>query len=367
MKRLLGILLASAVPAFSLGAQEAKAPLPYRTESGDPKLPWYRLEKGKFPPPESEMHLGATLVSVDTQNRSGVYRDDAHVTDAQARYISFRMLPYGRIFRCGAPAELGDIPPGTHVWLDLFQDKQGEFTQATLVCDDFSACATAGRMYRIEQVKLDHRRVAVVPLGGDGAAGKQVEWFVDDQSRLWKGRSLAEGKDLSSGQTILANLSVGTATVPVVDRCQELWIDEESRTLATSLQRKRTLARLKERGVPAWVDSVDHPDSKVTITLFDSGYPEALAEFKAGAAVALAVGEETLKTYEPDGGQGGPDQVRSTVAEVRTVPASAGSSGLQVIVSVPYILEGFRPAHILRVCPRGYQFRTCPPEERILK
>lgn len=373
MMRLLWVLL---VPAFAVPqakAQEAKAPdagkapVPYRTEGGDSKLPWYRIEKGKFPPPASQMRMGATLVSIDTQNRGGVYRDDDHVTDAQARYLAFQMLPYGRIFRCGAPAELGDFPPGTHVWLDLYQDKRGEFTQASAVLDDFSELALAERKYRVDDVKLDHHHIAVLPLEKDGTAGKKVEWIVDDQTRLWKGRAIAEGKDLALGQTIVANLSVGTTRIPLFDRCADVWIDEESRALATSLQRKRTLARLKERGLPSWVDSVDNPGSKVTLTIFDSGYPEVLSALKAGSSLAMGVAEETLKTYEPAGGQGGPDQVRSTIVEVHQVPALAGSAGLQVTVSVPYLLEGFRPARILRVCPSGFQFKICPPEERILK
>jgi hypothetical protein len=367
VKGALGVVLAWALLLVPLGAQEAKAPPPYRTEGGDPKLPWYRLEKGKFPPAGSEMRLGSTLVSVDTQNRSGVYRDDLHVTDAQARFITFRMLPFGRILRCGAPAELGDIPPGTHVWLHLYQDKDGNFTQAAQVTDDFSSCLSSGRSFRIEEVNLGKHRIAVVPLEQGGAAGKRVEWLVDEQTRFWKGRAIAEEKDLAPGQMVIANLIVGTVKIPVLDRCADLWIDEESRALATSLQKKRTLSRLKERGVPCWVNSVDHPGSKITVTVFDCGYPETLSGLKPDASVSIAVAEESLKTFEPDGGQGGPDQVRATVTEVRTVPALPGSAGLEVTITVPYLLEGFRPARILRLCPRGYQFRTCPPEERILK
>lgn len=88
-----------------------------------------------------------------------------------------------------------------------------------------------------------------------------------------------------------------------MQRRAELRLDEESRTLATSRQRARHLARLKERDLPGWMDGVDHAAFVLAVTIFDSGYPEILGRFKSGAGVSLAVGEDTLKTYEPDGGQ----------------------------------------------------------------
>ena len=76
------------------------------------------LKPGEFPPPGSGTYIAGELVVIDPVNRRGGLRLDGdgpggRYYDAPLHY--FAMLPYGMLWYNGAPAELKDIPPGTHV------------------------------------------------------------------------------------------------------------------------------------------------------------------------------------------------------------------------------------------------------------
>src|SRR4051794_14880669 len=78
----------------------------------------YLLKPGEFPAENSATSIGGELIAVDRVNRTGSFRLDR--TDAQSRAhwdlpVAFTMLPYGSIWYHGSPAELRDIPLGTHL------------------------------------------------------------------------------------------------------------------------------------------------------------------------------------------------------------------------------------------------------------
>src|SRR5205807_825669 len=76
-----------------------------------------RLKPGTFPAPDTGTSLSGELVVIDPINRRGGMRIDG---DAGGRYHDgplhyFALLPYGMVWYNGAPAELRDVPLGTHV------------------------------------------------------------------------------------------------------------------------------------------------------------------------------------------------------------------------------------------------------------
>src|SRR5437660_1545736 len=106
----LGVCLAT----FASFAQEKK-PSPTPPVQKAKEQP---LKAGEFPPAGSGTYLAGELVIVDPVNRRGGLRLDGD--GLGGRYDGgplhyFAMLPYGTILYNGAPAELRDIPLGTHV------------------------------------------------------------------------------------------------------------------------------------------------------------------------------------------------------------------------------------------------------------
>lgn len=81
------------------------------------------LKAGEFPPSDSGTYIAGELVFIDPINRRGGIRLDGNPPGD--RYHSgplhyFAMLPFGMIWYNGAPAELRDIPLGTHIFMDIF-------------------------------------------------------------------------------------------------------------------------------------------------------------------------------------------------------------------------------------------------------
>ena len=156
---------AALLAAFAVTGEE---PAPFRTDTGNAKLPWFQLKPGEFPPEGSAHYVAGELIALDHVNRTGVLRVDR--TDAQRRGDwdlphAFTMLPFGSLRSHGAPAELRDIPIGTHLhgWFYLEPPSrepkpksrasaEAPFGRCLKLEDDFSHCLEQKRAWRIESI-----------------------------------------------------------------------------------------------------------------------------------------------------------------------------------------------------------------------
>ena len=68
---------------------------------------------GAFPPKGAGIHMSGDLVFSEPFNRRGGLRNGDGTTDPRRHY--FAMLPYGTVWYHGAPADIRDIPHGTHM------------------------------------------------------------------------------------------------------------------------------------------------------------------------------------------------------------------------------------------------------------
>ena len=87
------------------------------------------LRAGQFPPANTGVYLAGELVLIDPANRRGGLRLDG--SGPGDRYHAgplhyFALLPYGAVWFNGAPAELRDIPLGTHVHGYFHAPPEGE-------------------------------------------------------------------------------------------------------------------------------------------------------------------------------------------------------------------------------------------------
>jgi hypothetical protein len=143
----------------------------------------------------------------------------------------------------------------------------------------------------------------------------------------------------------------------------------EDQQRATEQQRKKHLAFLKERGLPAIIDRVE--GKKVTVTLL--GDPASLAALckdenldpaKLAAEhkrVGVAVANEELRTYNPP-----VDQQGSNVLEYQSVPTDRfGCGGIRWVIQPNLLLEGFRKGRIVRIFKDGWPIKDMPYGESI--
>jgi hypothetical protein len=340
---------------------------------------------GRFPPAGAGIPLSGELVAVDHVNRRGALRlvgdgDDGRYHSAPSH--RFAMLPYGMIRYHGAPAELKDVPLGTVLHGTFLLPPKGDklvpvpsqskysprHTHALMLEDDFSFYQRQGQAWKIIEAKSG--KLKVISEGAkakNGLIGEQVFEF-DDSSRVWKGRQIGELKDLGAGQIVQLNLTWAPDWKNGQFHVADVWIDKESRNIASERQRQIHLRQVRTRWLPGWIDHVEHePGGKgvVTLTLFGgmdaSLYEQARAQRKQGGGAALAAAEWTLRSWWQDH-----DHKHGQVIDVKDLPnMPPGSSGIQMRVQIRELLEGFRPGRIVRVRPNGFPNVKLPPEERV--
>ncbi|MSU28124.1 MAG: hypothetical protein EXS27_09460 [Pedosphaera sp.] len=353
----------------------------------------FQLKPGEFPPNGTPHYVDGELVALDHVNRTGVLRPDR--TDAQRRGDwdlphPFTLLPFGSLHYRGAAAELRDIPIGTHLHGWFYQppappkeplDAKGKravaktvvpkyerlgldaaYSLAARLEDDFSFSAREQRVWRVDAVDLEKFTLTTTGLTAGKADAKTTTFQLVPGTRVWRGRGFGELKDLAAGQSVFLNLTYATLKGP--GRCTDIWLDAESRTLATAQQAEVHRQSLRERGFAGWIDTVDNQQAIVTVTLFNAFDPKLRELFRVtnttNDTIVAATAEDSLRTWDQIN-----DRKRGTLLEAKEVPAATGSSGLQVKFKVELLIEGFRPKRIIRLWPSAWKIDDLPREERL--
>ncbi len=370
-----------ALVAVSFVAARASEPAgdtsKFRTDGGDESLPWYQIKSGVFPPEGSAHYFAGELVQIDHLERQFVIRLDR--TDAQKRsqwdtHHGATMLPFGSVMYRGAPASVRDIPIGTHlhgwfyekdatkkgglenIWFGR-RSMEARFTRCIRLEDDFSFHVRQGQLWRIDAVSDDRKTLDATLIENDKPVGKPQTFDLLPSTRVWRGQGFVDQKTLAEGQQVLFNLTWATLYGP--GRLTDIWIDADSRVLATTQQRLRHQQHVRERGLPGWVDAVDNQKRIVTITFFGNVDPSLFDSVKKGSSAGIAVAKENLGSYDPVN-----DRKSGPVLEVVKVSVVPGSSGVRARIQPSLLLEGYRPGRVVRVYPSGWPVVALPREER---
>lgn len=357
----------------------------YRRDGVNVALPWYQLEPGVFPPADAAHEINGELIELDHVNRTGKIRPDR--TDAQRRGewdlpLAFTMLPYGTIRYHGAPAELRDIPIGTHLHGQWFVEPKKEdqtpvaakknasgsskttieaaFTLVLSFEDDFSYLQRTNRRWRVEAVNLETHTLTVLgaSLDSDKTDPKPTVFQLSPATRVWRGREFAELKDVAVGQKLLLNLTVCTLKGP--GRVTDIWIDDESAQLASRRQLEVHRHYMREHGLAAVVDEVDNAAGIMTVTLFGGFDPKLADDLPQGDVVTVAVAEDNLRTWDQIN-----DRKSGPITELLRIPAASGNSGYRLKIKPNMLLEGFRPTRIVRVWSSKWKVDDLPREEKL--
>ena len=163
---------------------------------------------GVFPPAGAGIHLDGDLVFSDPINRRGALRKG----EPTPRHY-FAMLPYGMVWRHGAPADIRDLPPGTHMHGRFLQPLEGEeetislpkkqrnasskYNHAILLEDDVSFYSRQGRSWKVIGFEqgggpAPRLKLSVEPVGPEieGGLNKPALFDIDGTTRIWKNRQL---------------------------------------------------------------------------------------------------------------------------------------------------------------------------------
>jgi hypothetical protein len=350
---------------------------------------------GQFPPPGAGIQAAGDLVVVDPMNRRGGLRIDRGPGTPEKR-LFFQMLPYGMARYHGAPAELRDIPPGTHVHVRLLLPPEAEkdlvpplseeeaknpanrllrYTHALEVEDDFSFYSRRGRAWKVVALepgvgrKESRFELTLDPEGPavEGGVNERMNFVLDTSTRIWKERRLVSRDAIEPGQIVQVNLTWSMPNQKQEYGITDLWLDEESRAAFTELQRENHLMHQKSRFVPGWVDAVENGDTGrgvVTVTLFGGMDPSLYEELETAKdkVLQLTVAEPTLRTwlYHQENAPRG-----NVVSWSRVPEPPPGSSGIQLKLDVE-LRQGFMPGRVVRAKRPGWIYVLLPHDEWLM-
>jgi hypothetical protein len=343
-----------------------------------------RIPPTEFPEIGSEQRLWACLVSVDPIHRTGVLR-----LEDRDRLLEFSLLPSAPLFYRGAPAALRDIPPGTMVQIWGYGDRETQLPRNVLrLSDAASVQAFSGLAYRVDNVDAIHNSFTAtlvaaprsgplpyepvlhdVPLTVTETSSDTVTFTYNDQTDWYLGNRLAESSDLAIGQLLRINfIRKFYDGPPLITRCTEVWLDEQSQDVAAQRQSKAFLNHTRDRGFPLRVDAADDAKKLVTVTLLETGLNEIFREWKVGQVHDFSASTTQLRMWEPNGGQATPDRMFGVeLTAIEELPIGYGCGGVQMTFSVPILYEAYRAGTIIKLYPSGHPVPILPIEERMPK
>ena len=400
MRKLITLLTTLILMDFAFAGEESPK---YRTdENNDNSLPWYQPKMGVFPPEDASHNVSGDLFGGNRIERELFIRVDRNDTQGRALWdypLKANMLPYGSVYYLGQYAALTDIPLGTHLHGWFFDRPEGEerhwnttrhgkpqnkygvraspevdFTQCLRVEDDFSYHQRRNEAWKVVSVDLEAMEMEAILLKDGKESGKPKKYHLRSSSIVYKGKGFGTLKSIQPGQVVQMNLTWVTLYGP--GRVFQIWLDEESRKLASEQQLKRHRDYIKERGIPGWVDAIDDKNKHVTISFFDGIdtslfkdfdiiVPEPLGWPTSGGAKddmkpkgTIAVATKSLLMYDPVN-----DRKGGNILEVNKVPVVPGSCGVQIKVQCGMLLEGYRPGSVVRFFPAAWKVLSLPREE----
>ncbi len=318
---------------------------------------------GVFPPAGSGILWNGDLVVSDPMNRRGALRQSQH----SPRHY-FAVLPYGAVYYHNAPADIRDIPPGTHLHGRFLLPLEGEeetipisekakdtsrYNHAILLEDDASFYSRQGRSWKVLGFEqgggpAPRLKLSVEPVGPDieGGINEPALFDIDGATRIWKNRQLVQRDQIQPGDQIQVNLTWGPFDSYAIT---DVWLDDTSLEACQEIQRQRHLRLIRSRFLPGWVDAVTNHDTgggEVTVTLFGGMDPTLYQEVRNSPGLKICDAANTLRTWSYHQEYSVHSQ-NLEVTETKNPPL--GSSGIQIRLRVPQMLEGFRPGRIVRL------------------
>ena len=355
----------------------------------------------EFPPADAGVDLAGELVAADHLLRRGGLRLDGDFNEDRYRWsptFTFMLLPYGTVTYHGAPADLNDVALGTRLLGRFLLPPEGDtaiapplkhhmrleqfvpaHNRAVRLEDDFSHAVRTGRAWKLQGFDREKGLLTVVAVTAAGepvSDAKPVVRTVDASTRIWKANGFGTLDDLAAavaaGTVVQANLTWAPGWVNKEFHASDIWLDEASRKGATARQREIHLRRTLHCGLPARIERVEHTgggNGVLTVTLLAGYDPTIYKEFfdNGGVPGRMATGvgivpvEPSLRRWDSGSAWG-------SVAKRRTVEnPPPGSSGIELDISTPLLLEGFRRGRYVRIASQtgGWPKSYLPPEVRI--
>lgn len=233
-------------------AKEYPEQFPFRTDYANAHLPWYRVQPGLVPPPDSEHRAFAELLAVGADHRSARFR-----LDNTAEEVELRFLPRASIRFLNAAVDLADAPVGTRYLLHLYQDDSGAFRQVSFMTDEVSDLVQNGAVWRIASLNREagtltaaRQPPAIRNDQGDPEQPPDIGRAllrIDPSTRVWKRDRSVGLAALSVGDLLLVDRTGDRPRRP--SRCTDVWVGPDTHKQLTTLRPRKSSSSVP-KGAP---------------------------------------------------------------------------------------------------------------------
>ncbi len=252
----------------------------FATAADAPPKPPLKIAPGKVIIPAEMRRPWGELISLDPVTRTGKFRREDNDEVA-----SFTILPYAALKHHAAYGDLQDFRVSERLIFRLHENEAGEWVWLSYIQDEMNMMNFHKEYFHVDSVDAGKGQIVCTQGSLDKSYVRQEGIVIETgpDTRYWKAGEPAKFADIKVGDTLRTQThGVGKGAVRVA---WEVFLDDESLLKFQTRQGAVNVARLKEQGIPGYVDEVNGPS--VSLTLFDEAL-EQNKELKAGQMVSVA-------------------------------------------------------------------------------
>ena len=279
MKAILGILAAISCSIFAADAPPAK-PIPLIT-AGKVIIPFEKMRR-----------IWGELISLDLATRTGKFRNES--TD---EVMAFTVMPYAELLHHATNGDLQDFRPGERAIFRMHVNEREEWVWLTYIQDEMNMMNNHKEYFYVDAIDSPGGKLTCMWANFDKTfiREKEVTIETDKDTRFWKAGQPAKISDIKVGDKLRTKThGTGSGKHRVA---WEIFLDDESLLKFQSEQKTVHTTRIKEEGVPGYVDEAS--GSKLVLTLFNEG-DEQVKLLKNGFKVRVVpAGKDRKPTATP--------------------------------------------------------------------
>src|SRR5581483_2421068 len=231
------------------------------TLGGAAQAPPRKITPGQVIVPTERMRrIWGALISLDPKTRSGKFRNESN-----DEVMSFTILPYAELLHHAAFGDLQDYRIGERAIFRLHENEAGAWTWLTYIQDELNFLVGHKEYYHVERIDPATGRIEFTQGSADKSFVRAKGLFLetDANTRYWKAGQPAAFSDIKVGDRLRTQThGVGKGQVRV---CWEVFLDDASVENFQAAQRAVHAARLREEGLPGYVDRADGKQIEVTL------------------------------------------------------------------------------------------------------
>lgn len=276
---LCSILLASLIASCAIAAEPA------------PAKPEPVITPGQAIVPPKMRRIWGELLSIDLRARTGTFRDQGN-----DEIRSFEVMPYAELLHHATYGDLQDFLIGERAIFRLHEDEKGVWRHLTYIQDEMNFLKNHGEWYWIDAIDRAANAFTCHQANADQSFVREKEVMVhfDDKTQFWKAgqRIMLDQIKVGNRMQIKAH-GTGKGKTRVA---WHIFLDTESVEKFQAEQKLVHGQRLREEGLPGYVDSI--ANGQIQLTLFQEGR-EWISKLKVGTVGMIAIAGTDRKALPP--------------------------------------------------------------------